>query len=305
MRSLYPMRYWLLLVVACLPCSLRAAEIEPRAYVNTPIGVNFLVAGYAYTDGGLSTDASSPLQDAQLTIDTEAFAYAHTIDVMGKSAKFDMILGHSSLEGTALFAGQSRARKVNGLNDPRFRFSMNFYGAPALSLEDFRNYHQDLIIGASLQVSPPLGQYDHDRLVNLGNNRWYFKPDIGISKAWGPLVVELSNGVYLFTDNDDYFGGKRLEQDPVYASQLHVTYNFSHGIWFALSGTSERGGRTTVNDVTNDDEQDNSRLGATLAMSLDKNNSLKLYASNSLHTNVGTDYDLYGIAWQYRWGSGL
>ena len=107
-----------------------AGEIEPRAYVNTPVGVNFLLAGYAYTDGGLSTPGSSPLKGAELTMHTEVLAYARSLDVWGKSGKIDVIVPYSELSGTATVGGQQRERKVSGLNDPRFRFSVNFYGAP-------------------------------------------------------------------------------------------------------------------------------------------------------------------------------
>ena len=176
---------------------------------------------------------------------------------------------------------------------------------PALSLQDFAKYRQDLIIGASVQISAPLGQYDKEKLVNIGNNRWYVKPDVGISKAWGDVTMEISTGVFFFSDNDDYFGGKTLEQDPVYTSQLHVTYNVGHGVWAAVSGTYDYGGRTTINGVQSDDLQNNSRVGATLALPVNRNNSLKVYASKGIHTSVGSDYDLFGIIWQYRWGGGL
>ena len=282
-----------------------AGEIEPRAYVNTPVDVNFLLAGYAYTDGGLATVGSSPIKDAQLTMHTGLLAYARSLNVWGKSGKFDVILAYSGLTGDATVAGQRRERNVSGLNDPRFRFSVNFFGAPVLSLEEFANYQQDLIIGASVQVSAPLGQYDKERLVNLGNNRWYVKPDIGISKAWGKLTMELSSGVFFFTDNNDFYVGRTLEQDPVYTSQLHVTYNFGKGIWGAVSGTYDHGGRTTVDGVENNDLLNNSRMGATLALPVNRNNSLKLYASTSIHTSIGSDFDLLGVIWQYRWGGGL
>jgi hypothetical protein len=282
-----------------------AGEIEPRAYVNTPVGINFLLAGYSYSDGGLSTAASSPIKDAQLKINTEILAYSRALDVWGKSGKFDVILPYSQLSGTAMVAGQQRERNVSGLNDPLFRFSVNFYGAPALSLQEFANYHQDVLIGASLQVSPPLGQYDKDKLVNLGNNRWSVKPDIGISKAWGALTLELSTGVRFFSKNDEYFGGTTLEQDPVWTAQLHVTYNLGRGVWAALSGTYDYGGRTTIDGVRSDDLQNNSRVGATLALPVNRNNSIKLYASSSVYTSSGSDYYLVGIVWQYRWGHGL
>ena len=285
------------IVLLFLAAQADAGEIEPRAYVNTPVGINFLLAGYAYSDGGLSTDGSSPIKDAKLKMNTGVLAYARTLDVWGKSGKFDVILPYSQLSGSAMVAGQSRERRVSGLNDPRFRFSVNFYGAPALSLQEFANYKQDLIIGASVQVSAPLGQYDKDKLVNLGNNRWFVKPDIGISKAWGPLTVELSTGVIFFSKNDDYFGGKTLEENPVCSTQLHVTYNFGRGVWAALSGTYDYGGRTTIDGVRSDDLENNSRVGATLALPVNRNNSIKLFASTSVHTSAGSDYswvELFG-----------
>jgi len=282
-----------------------AGEIEPRAYVNTPVGVNFLLSGYTFTDGGLATAASSPIKDAELKMHTGILAYARALDVYGKSGKFDVILPYSELSGSALFAGQARERHVSGLNDPRFRFTVNFYGAPALPVADFSTYQQDVLIGASLQVSAPIGQYDQDKLVNLGNNRWWAKPDIGISKAWGSFTLELSTGVTLFTDNDEYLGGRTLEQAPLLTSQVHAMYNLDHGIWVALSGTYDYGGRTTIDGTRSNDHADNSRIGATLALPVNRNNSMKLYASSGVSTRTGSDFDLIGVLWQYRWGQGL
>jgi hypothetical protein len=301
MNKITPLVLLFLLVVV----HVHAGEIEPRAYVNTPVGINFLLAGYAYSDGGLSTTGSSPIKDAQLRMNTGVLAFARSLDVWGKSGKFDVILPYSWLSGSAMVEGQRRERQVAGFNDPLMRFSVNFYGAPALSLQEFANYQQDLIIGGSIQVSAPLGQYDPERLVNLGNNRWFIKPDIGISKAWGPLALELSTGVFFFTDNDDFFGGKTLEQDPIYTSQAHLTYSIGRGAWVAISETYDYGGRTTINGVKGDDLSENSRLGATLAFPVNRNNSVKFFASTGVRTSIGTDFDLAGILWQYRWGGGL
>jgi hypothetical protein len=277
------------------------AEIEPRAYMNAPVGMNFLIAGYVYTDGGLSTDPSSPLQEAKLYINTALLAYARALDVWGKSGKIDIIVPFSDLSGNALVNGAPRERQITGFNDPRFRLSVNLYGAPALSRQEYAGYKQDLIVGASLQVSPPLGQYDPDRLVNLGTNRWFFKPEIGISKALGAFTLELSTAVFFYTDNDDYFGGKKLEQDPVYSSQAHLIYSFGRGYWAAVHGAYDVGGRATIDGVEDDDELSNSRVGATLALPVNANNSVKLYASSGTSTRAGTDYDLVGIGWQVRW----
>lgn len=137
--------------------------------------------GYAYSEGGLSTEAASPLKNAKRKMHDEVLDYARALGLWGKSGKIDIILPYSELSGSAFVEGQTRERNVSGLIDPRFRFSINLYGAPALSLQEFANYQQDLIIGASFQVSVPIGQYDEEKLVNLGNNRWFVKPNIGIS----------------------------------------------------------------------------------------------------------------------------
>jgi hypothetical protein len=296
-----------LLIIALLFMTRQAhaGEIEPRAYVNTPIGINFLLAGYSYSDGGLATEAASPMQDAQLTMPTGIVAYARSLDVWGKSGKIDVVVPYSHISGSATVAGQTRERDVTGLNDPRVRFSVNFHGAPALSLQEFAGYRQDLIIGASMQVSVPIGQYDEEKLVNLGNNRWFVKPDFGISKAWGPFSLECSTGVFIFSRNDDYFGGRRLDQNPVSTTQIHATYNLGRGIWAAVSGTYDYGGRTKIDGLRGEEIDSNSRLGATLALPVNRNNSIKLFASTSIRTSRGSEFDLLGVIWQYRWGQGL
>jgi hypothetical protein len=151
--------------------NVKAQDAEPRSYTNTPVGLNFLLAGYLYSEGKIAFDPSSSVTDAQFHSHTGVLAYVRSLDVGGKSAKFDVILPYSSFSAHGLVDGQPRERDISGLGDPRFRFSVNLFGAPALSVKEFANYQQDLIIGISLQVSAPLGQYDNSKLLNLGNNR--------------------------------------------------------------------------------------------------------------------------------------
>lgn len=294
-----------MVVFAAGVSSVLAQDIEPRAYSNAPVGVNFLIAGYGYAEGGVASDPSLPLTNANLRVNTAIVGYAHVLDVLGWSGKFDLVAPYAWLSGTADFAGQPHERDVSGLGDPKFRFTVNFYGAPALSLKEFESYRQDLIVGASLQVSAPWGQYDSDKLVNIGSNRWWAKPELGVSKAWGSWIVELAAGVTFYSDNKDFFGGKTREQDPIYSVQAHVIYNLPSGIWLAVDGTYYTGGRTTVNGVAGDDLQKNSRAGVTIALPVDRRNSIKLSASTGVSTRTGSDFNAFGIAWQYRWGGGL
>jgi len=103
-----------------------------------------------------------------------------------------------------------------------------------------------------------------------------------------------------FTYNDSYFNGRRLEQEPTCTPQLHATYNFGRGVWLPVSGTYDYGGRPTVNGVEREDLQSNTRMGATLALPVNTNNSIKLYANRGLPTRISNNYDLIGAAWQYR-----
>jgi len=295
-------------VVACVlaaASAARAQDIEPRAYSNAPVGVNFAIAGYVQTRGGLEFPSATQLTNAKINTSSALFAYARVLDLWGMSGKFDAILPYMDLSGTALYKGDAIERNVDGQLDPRFRLSVNFYGAPALGLKDFRHYQQDIIVGTSLQVGVPLGQYDPSRLVNLGNNRWSFKPELGISKAWGPWTVEVAPSVTIYTDNTDFNRGGRLEQAPLYAVQGHVIYGFASGTWVAFNGTYFNGNRTTVNGVRSNNMQANTRAGITLALPVDRSNSVKLHASSGASTRTGTEFTAFAVAWQYRWGGGF
>jgi Putative MetA-pathway of phenol degradation len=304
------MRYLLmLLLVACTlmagASTARAQDVEPRAYSNAPVGVNFLIVGYAYTQGGLAFDPSAPVTNPQLKTSSAVLAYARVLDLWGKSCKVNVIVPYTWLRGSADYAGQTIQREVDGLADARFGLSVNLYGAPALTLKEFAEYEQDLIIGASLQVSAPSGQYDASRLVNIGTNRWSFKGEVGLSKAVGPWTLELAAAAILFTDNNDFFGGNTRSQEPLYLMQGHVIYSFRSGIWASLDATYLTGGRTTINGARSNDLQQNWRVGCTLAFPVDARNSIKLYASSGVSARTGNNYDLLGMAWQYRWGGGL
>jgi hypothetical protein len=281
-----------------------AQELEPRAYANTPVGLNFLIAGYVHSSGSVVVDPSIPLQDAKVDTDNAVLAYVRSLDVFGNSGKLAVVLPYSWASGTATFEGEARAREVSGLGDPKLIFSVNLYGAPALSLEEFVDYQQDLIAGASFQISAPLGQYDSDKLLNIGTNRWSFRPEIGLSKAWGPFTVELAAGATFYTSNDDFLG-RTLQLDPLVSVQGHLLHTFPWGIWGALDAVYYRGGRTTIDGVQGDNVQEAVRVGGTLALPLNRYNSLKLYGSTTVYSRTGTRYDLVGIAWQLRWGAGL
>ncbi|WP_198369646.1 transporter [Roseomonas rosulenta] len=295
----------LALAVATGASAASAQDIEPRAFANTPVGVNFLIGGYAFTRGSLSFDPAVPVAEAQLRTSSLVLGYARSFEILGMSAKFDAQAPFSWLSGTATFAGQPVDREVDGFGDPRFRLSVNFLGAPALTLDEFAAWQQDLILGASVQVSVPVGQYDPTRAVNLGTNRWFVKPELGASQRFGPLTLETTAAVTLFSDNSDFLRGQTRSQEPLYSFQGHAIYSFGSGVWGAVDATYFTGGRTTIDGKVNDDLLRNWRLGATLSFPLSPRYSVRLYGSRGVSARTGNNYDLLGIALQYRWGGGL
>jgi hypothetical protein len=294
----------LVVVILAVAMTAEAQQLEPRTYANTPVGMNFLLLGYTYTTGDVAFDTSAPIEDGQITVHSALLAYARSLDLWGRAGKIDVVLPYAWLSGTAKVAGQPESREVSGLADPQVRFSVLLYGAPALTLEEFESYNQDLIFGASFAVTPPLGQYDSDKLVNIGTNRWSFRPEIGVSKTWGPVTLELAPSVTFYTDNDDFFGHRKLERDPLYAVQGHVIYHTRHGLWAAVDATYYAGGRTTINGVRGESLED-VRVGGTLAIPIDRHNSIKLTASTGAYARVGGNFTTAGIVWQFRWGGGL
>ena len=294
-----------LLVIVLKLTTVVAQDLEPRAYTNIPHGLNFVLTGYNYSAGGVVFDPTIPLENADIHIHGTVFAFARSIKVGPMSGKIDVILPYGWLSGSAEYDGQTVTRVVSGLADPRLRMSVNFIGAPSLPLSGFKDYKQDFVAGASVQVYLPLGQYDPLKLVNFGTNRYTIKPELGVSKTFGQMQLELTGGVLFFTINHDFYNGKTRSQAPIGSIQGHINYNFKKGIWAALDGTYYWGGHTTVEGVRGDDLQKNTRLGLTVTIPMSIHQSVKITLSTGVSTRTGSDYDVAGLIWQYRWGGGI
>lgn len=293
----------LAIALGCRPA--HAQELEPRAYVNTPIGMNFLLAGVGTSHGGLLFDPAVPIEGASARVNSTLLGYVHSFAIADRSAKFGLLVPYAWLDAAGYVQGSYQTREVSGLADPALWLSINFLGAPALRLDEFSRYRQETIVGATFKVTAPFGQYDADRLLNIGTNRWSFKPELGISRALGAWIVEGAAAVSWYATNEDFYGGQTLQQDPIYSLQAHVVYNFTGGLWLALDATYYTGGRTKTDGVPGNASLDNWRTGVTLAVPVDRYNSVKFAASTGVSTRTGTDYTQYLLAWQYRWGGGL
>jgi len=292
------------LALLLTPVSSAAQELEPGAYWPLPRGLNIVTAVNSFNFGDLAFDPAAPIDEASARINTTAFAMTRTFSLAGRSANAGVMLPVISGHLKGRYLGEPAEVSRFGPGDPRFRLAMILYGAPAMTPKEFATYRQRTIVGVSVTVAPPLGQYDSAKLVNLGTNRWSFKSEVGLSRAYGisgQWVVEAMAGVWIFTDNTDFVGGRTREQDPIAASQVHVTHKFTRTMWLAADANFFTGGRTTIGGRQNLDLQRNSRIGATFSTALKRGHSIRLAVSRGAYTTIGADFTSIAIGYNYAW----
>jgi len=278
-----------------------AQELEPRAYSPSPTGTHFVVFGVGESSGGVSVDPALPVQNVSGTIDSVVAAYGQTFGLFGRSASLALALPYVDAQVKGDVAEVTRSVTRTGFGDLRLRFTLGLLGSPALSPREFVRRTPAPALGASLVVVAPTGEYFPDKLINIGANRWTFKPEIGLTWPRGKWYLELTGGVWLFGDNDDFFGGVVREQEALTSFQANASYTFRPRLWLSAGWTHYTGGRTTVDSVRKSDWQDNDRYGITLSIPLSTRQSLKFAASRGASTRIGSDFDSYGISWQMVW----
>ena len=265
------------------------------------MGLNVVIAGYSWSSGGVAFDPSLPVTDVTARIQAATLGYARTLGVAGRSASFSVALPHvtGNVSGNV---GEARATADrSGPGDARLRLAVNLFGGPALTPQEFAQRKPGIAVGASLSVIAPTGEYDPSKLINIGTNRWSFKPDLGVTHEVANWFLEASAGVWFYTDNTDFYGGATRSQDPLGTLQFHVGYTFRPGLWLAADATHFWGGRTRVNDDVKQDLQQNSRYGLTLSVPIDRAWSVKLAWSENLLTRIGGEFTTVSAAVQYRW----
>jgi len=282
--------------------SAKAQDLEPRAYSPSPVGVNFLVAAFGRSTGSVITDPSLPISDVSAHINAFTVGYARSFAFFGRQATASAALPYAwgDAEGN-VFEQRQRVTR-SGLTDLKAKIAVNLYGSPALTPEEFAKRTRGIIVGASFAISAPTGQYDQTKLVNLGTNRWAFKPEVGISVPWRRFDFDAYAGVIFFTENPNFFPGTATRtQDPLETVQLHIDYTFRPGLWLALDSTWYGGGAARVNDGPPGTRLSNSRVGATLSIPVARRQSVKLNYSTGASVRAGSNFDTYSAAWQILW----
>ena len=290
-------------VLACVlgisPVS--AQELEPRAYSPAPVGLNFALVAYGRSTGEVLTDPSLPIQDIEAKLNVGVAGYGRTFGIAGHQASFVVAAPYIWGDVSGNVFEEARSVSRSGLGDLRLRLAANLLGGEAMSAREFMQRTPKTTLGASLSITAPTGQYDPDKLINLGTNRWSFKPEIGLTVPHDRWMFDLFAGVWLFTDNPDFFGGVHRSQDPLPTVQGHVSYTIRPRAWIAFDATYYFGGETSANGVEANDRKENSRYGVTLSIPAGKAYSLKFNWSRGATARLGSNFTTYGIALQRSW----
>jgi hypothetical protein len=291
------------IVIGLLPFSGRAQDLDPRAYARVPINATTVIMGYSFSQGGVVTDPTFPLEDLEARVHAASLGVAHSFSFFGLTSQALVALPVSWVSGSAKINGQPQTAYRSGLADARIRLSVLFLGAPAATVAQLQKAPRKTVLGASINIVAPTGQVFEDKLINIGANRWSFRPELALSQPVGKRwLLDIYAGVWFFTDNRNFYPGDALrEQAAMGAFQGHFSYNISPRAWVALDATFYRGGQSTVNGKINDDRQSNSRIGATMVLPVGKRHSIRLAVSRGAIVRIGQNFNTASVGWQSSW----
>jgi hypothetical protein len=292
--------------------SLAAQDLAPRAYLITPVNSNAVNLTYSFYSGGVDFNGSVPITNAQGTYSVPVFSLYHSFSFFGRSANITAGLPYDvgTFSGNAF--GQQKSLYRSGLLDLSARLAVNLVGGPAMQAKDFAKWKQKVILGASLKIVAPSGQYDPTKLVNWGINRWAFKPEVGYSERWGNWILDAYGGVWFYTTNPAYYDIPRPSpqtEAPIGSFEGHLSYDLSRKKttrklkpWASLDGNFWWGGITALSGIQNvATKQTSSRIGGTFALPLGRRQSLKLSYSDGSYVRFGGNYQNVQVGWQYTW----
>jgi outer membrane putative beta-barrel porin/alpha-amylase len=306
--STWPRRLVRYMVAVGLACALApgvasSQELEPRAYSASPVGLNFVVVGSAWLTGSVLLDPDLPISDVQADVKSLTVGGGHTFNLFGDLGLVTAVLPYALANATgSVFEQQQEARR-SGLGNSLFRMSVNLKGNPAMSPAAFAAAPRRTIVGASVAVIAPTGQYDKSKLINLGTNRWAVKPEIGVSFVKGGWEGDAYGGAWFFTANRRFFPGESTRTaDPMLTIQGHGSYQFRPRFWVAVNSTWYRGGSTRVDGGEPSPVLDNSRAGVTVSVPVARY-SVKVAYSSGVTTRAGGDFKAVTLAWQLSWSS--
>ena len=298
------------LLIVCIACflftckSLYAQDIEPRRWTPMPLGVHVIGFGYANQSGILYFDPTLQIEDASIDVNLLALQYFQPLKLGNKLARLDVKIPYLFTEWDGLLAGTPETINRNGFADPTLRLSMNLVGPDAMDPKGIKEYYLsnpvNTSIGISMAVTFPFGQYYSDKLLNIGQNRFVFRPQIGMVHNWGHWSYELTTSVFIFTNNNDFYNNQTRTQNPLFAVQTHLIRQFKNRIWATLSAGYGVAGESSVNNIEKHDNRSDILASASIGFPILKTQAVKLtYIRTQTFNDIGVDTNTFALGWSF------
>lgn len=294
---------WCSLAVLVSPARALAQFTDAHNYDNTPVGVNQLETDYGFIHGNAAIDPALIVAGARLNVNEVTIGYTRYFAMFRRLTWVEAALPIARLDGSV--DGTSLHGSTTGAGDSTYSFGLLVKGGPALSVAQFETYQPTTTIGVSVAVTAPTGQYDPEKVLNLGSDRWSFKPEIGVSHPFGPdqkWQVDAYLNAAFYTDNTRYRGQEILRQEALTGLEGHLSYSLNDSLWISADSRYSFRGATAIGGVDQDNAQHNLILGSEVGLSINAHHSLLLeFAKASVHHNSP---DVVGavVKYNYTWG---
>jgi hypothetical protein len=274
-----------------------------RDWQNLPTDLNMVFGYYNRIDTNTPIDTSLPIDGLSLNANLYIARYARSFAVDGRNSAIQILQPYADISASFDNARFFDGTKHNGgMADTQVVLVHNLFGGPALTKEEFANWTPETFMTGALWITAPTGDYDKNRVINIGSNRWAFKPEIAFGTPIGPTWLEINSYVSLYGDNDNYQGSEKLEQKPLYAVEGHFSYTFNRALWASLDATYNRGGETKIDGDWQDNKQENALLGASVGFMLSPQFGGLIAYSDTVSERTGSpDVNTWTLRLQYAW----
>jgi Putative MetA-pathway of phenol degradation len=298
-----------LMAATFLVGSLHPQDLAPRAYLILPRHANAITISYSFMDGSLNFGDIVPISDSKAHVSLPVFSYSHSMWLFSRSANFSASLPYGVGNISAKVVDNEQHVYRSGMFDSSYRLSVNLYGGPAMDLKEYARWKQKTVVGVSVRVVAPTGQYDPTKLINYGSNRWAVKSELGLSHRLNHWIIDAYSGGWYYSTNPEFFshnqynpGTTTQKQSPIFAFEGHLSYDVKPRLWASLDGNYWHGGTTSLNGVKNPATlQSNSRVGGTLSVPVTRRQSFKFSYANGAYIRYGGNFQTFAVAWQYSW----
>lgn len=305
-------RNGLFIIALAVFCPMLAlAQTPPRFYWKSLAGANAVPVIYQSISGN-----SNPLDpahvvspEAEIDAEVAVVGMAKLLPLFDRTATVAFLLPVGRLSSSVNAVGQAFGESARGFGDPMLEFGINLIGPKAImGIPDMIRYEPKFSLDLIADVAFPIGEYESERALNLGQNRWYGRvgaPIVYQIGSWVPgqrTTVEVLPSVWWFGDNDDFLG-ENLSTDPMFQLESHLTRDLTGTLWASLDATWMTGGASTIGAGEEGDSTDNLGVGFTLGYQVNDNLAFTFGYMSTVNDSEPADLQLDGfrISLTYGW----